>query len=93
MRLPHCSSAPKKQPFVAQAPQQDAAAPAFGAFGAADFGAAQNPGVVYEVRIYSLEAGAEFGSVVRARPVRAAHCLTSIQFSPTSQHLLLAYGR
>jgi activator-of-BECN1-regulated-autophagy protein 1 len=25
--------------------------------------------------------------------VRAAHCLTSIQFSPTSEHVLLAYGR
>ena len=27
------------------------------------------------------------------RSVRAAHCLTSIQFSPTSEHVLLAYGR
>lgn len=28
-----------------------------------------------------------------ARAVRAAHNLTSIQFSPTSEHILLAYGR
>lgn len=48
---------------------------------------------VHQVRIYSLEAGPGFGAVLRARPVRAAHCLTSIQFSPTSEHLLLAYGR
>jgi hypothetical protein len=31
--------------------------------------------------------------VLAARAVRAAHCLTSIQFSPTSEHLMLAYGR
>ncbi|XP_075487100.1 uncharacterized protein LOC142526524 [Primulina tabacum] len=48
--------------------------------------------VVYELRIYSLEAAA-FGSVLASRAIRAAHCLTSIQFSPTSEHLLLAYGR
>lgn len=28
-----------------------------------------------------------------SRAIRAAHCLTSIQFSPTSEHILLAYGR
>ncbi|GFP81962.1 activating molecule in becn1-regulated autophagy protein 1 [Phtheirospermum japonicum] len=48
--------------------------------------------VVYELRIYSLEE-ATFGSVLASRAIRAAHCLTSIQFSPTSEHLLLAYGR
>ncbi|CAN4107116.1 unnamed protein product [Withania somnifera] len=48
--------------------------------------------VMYELRIYSLEE-ATFGSVLAAREIRAAHCLTSIQFSPTSEHLLLAYGR
>ncbi|GAB2295355.1 hypothetical protein Dimus_029526 [Dionaea muscipula] len=48
--------------------------------------------VIYELRIYSLEE-ATFGMVLASRPVRAAHCLTSIQFSPTSEHLLLAYGR
>ncbi|KAM3268127.1 hypothetical protein P3S67_031677 [Capsicum chacoense] len=48
--------------------------------------------VMYELRIYSLE-DATFGSVLAARAIRAAHCLTSIQFSPTSEHLLLAYGR
>jgi activator-of-BECN1-regulated-autophagy protein 1 len=48
--------------------------------------------VLYELRIYSLEE-ATFGSVLSSRAIRAAHCLTSIQFSPTSEHLLLAYGR
>lgn len=48
--------------------------------------------VVYELRIYSLEE-ATFGMVLASRAIRAAHCLTSIQFSPTSEHLLLAYGR
>ncbi|KAL3626064.1 hypothetical protein CASFOL_029613 [Castilleja foliolosa] len=48
--------------------------------------------VVYELRIYSLEE-ATFGSVLASRAIRAAHCLTSIQFSPTSEHLLLSYGR
>ncbi|XWS31350.1 hypothetical protein CRYUN_Cryun23aG0068900 [Craigia yunnanensis] len=48
--------------------------------------------VVYELRIYSLEK-ATFGSVLVSRAIRAAHCLTSIQFSPTSEHILLAYGQ
>ncbi|KAI4342615.1 hypothetical protein MLD38_027221 [Melastoma candidum] len=48
--------------------------------------------IIYELRIYSLEE-ATFGMVLASRPIRAAHCLTSIQFSPTSEHLLLAYGR
>ncbi|GAB4843685.1 hypothetical protein Ancab_013649 [Ancistrocladus abbreviatus] len=48
--------------------------------------------VMYELRIYSLEE-ATFGLVLASRAIRAAHCLTSIQFSPTSEHLLLAYGR
>ncbi|CAM6003226.1 unnamed protein product, partial [Sphagnum balticum] len=48
--------------------------------------------VIYELRVYSLEE-ATFGQVLASRAVRAAHCLTSIQFSPTSGHLLLAYGR
>lgn len=48
--------------------------------------------VIYELRVYSLEE-ATFGLVLASRAVRAAHCLTSIQFSPTSEHLLLAYGR
>ncbi|GMH20069.1 hypothetical protein Nepgr_021910 [Nepenthes gracilis] len=48
--------------------------------------------VMYELRIYSLEK-ATFGWVLASRAIRAAHCLTSIQFSPTSEHLLLAYGR
>eukprot|EP00898_Chlorokybus_atmophyticus_P003935 jgi/Chlat1/4542/Chrsp29S04591 len=52
-----------------------------------------NPnGLVYELRVYSLEQ-ASFGAVLAAVAVRAAHCLTSIQFSPSSRHLLLAYGR
>ncbi|XP_050375456.1 uncharacterized protein LOC126792968 [Argentina anserina] len=48
--------------------------------------------VMYELRIYSLEE-ATFGKVLASRAIRAAHCLTSIQFSPTSEHILLAYGR
>ncbi|XP_010274964.1 PREDICTED: uncharacterized protein LOC104610171 [Nelumbo nucifera] len=48
--------------------------------------------VMYELRIYSLEE-ATFGAVLASRAIRAAHCLTSIQFSPTSEHILLAYGR
>ncbi|XP_042026361.1 uncharacterized protein LOC121773545 isoform X2 [Salvia splendens] len=48
--------------------------------------------VMYELRIYSLEKST-FGSVLASRAIRAAHCLTSIQFSPNSEHLLLAYGR
>ena len=47
---------------------------------------------MYELRIYSMEPGS-FGSVVRSRQVKAPHCITSIQFSPTSEHLLIAYGR
>lgn len=48
--------------------------------------------IMYELRIYSLESPT-FGSVLVSRAIRAAHCLTSIQFSPTSEHILLAYGR
>uniref|UniRef100_A0A1J3IVQ8 Activating molecule in BECN1-regulated autophagy protein 1 n=1 Tax=Noccaea caerulescens TaxID=107243 RepID=A0A1J3IVQ8_NOCCA len=48
--------------------------------------------VIYELRVYSLEKES-FGSVLVSRAIRAAHCLTSIQFSPTSEHMLLAYGR
>ena len=49
-------------------------------------------GIIYEVRVYSLEA-ASLGQVLHAKQIKAAHCLTSVQFSPTSEHLLLAYGR
>ena len=48
--------------------------------------------LIYELRIYSVERGT-FGEVVQSQIIRAAHCLTCIQFSPTSEHLLLAYGR
>ena len=48
--------------------------------------------VVFEVRVMSMD-GSSFGEVVRARRVRAAHCLTSVQFSPTGEHILLAYGK
>lgn len=47
---------------------------------------------VYELRLIAL-AGAELGNVLASCPVRAAHCLTSIQMSPTGRHLVLAYGR
>lgn len=49
-------------------------------------------GIIYEVRVYSLEAGT-LGQVLHSKQIKAAHCLTSVQFSPTSEHLLLAYGR
>ena len=48
--------------------------------------------LIYELRVYSVERGT-FGEVVQSQIIRAAHCLTCIQFSPTSEHLLLAYGR
>lgn len=48
--------------------------------------------VVFEVRVMSMD-GSSLGEVVRARRVRAAHCLTSVQFSPTGDHILLAYGK
>lgn len=48
--------------------------------------------IMYELRVYSL-AEATFGLVLASRAIRSAHCLTSIQFSPMSEHILLAYGR
>ncbi|KAF3502550.1 hypothetical protein F2Q69_00041535 [Brassica cretica] len=48
--------------------------------------------VIYELRVYSLQKES-FGSVLVSREIRAANCLTSIQFSPTSEHIMLAYGR
>ena len=47
---------------------------------------------IYELRVYSLQKR-NFGEVLSARRIRAAHCLTSVQFSPTSEHVLVAYGR
>ena len=43
--------------------------------------------------MYSLEPGEGFGEVLSARAIRAAHCLTSVQFSPDGEHVLVAYGR
>jgi activating molecule in BECN1-regulated autophagy protein 1 len=48
--------------------------------------------VVFEVRIISMD-GVNYGSTVKAKRIRAAHCLTSVQFSPTSEHILLGYGK
>jgi activator-of-BECN1-regulated-autophagy protein 1 len=48
--------------------------------------------LVFEVRILALD-GALFGKIMNARRVKAAHCLTSVQFSPAGDHLLLAYGK
>ena len=48
--------------------------------------------ITYELRVLSVEP-ATFGQVIVAKNLSAAHCLTSIQFSPTSQHVLVAYGR
>lgn len=47
---------------------------------------------ICELRVYSIDSQ-NFGQVMSARAIKAAHCLTSIQFSPTSEHVLLAYGR
>ena len=58
--------------------------------GAPRHGAPQR--VVFEVRVLSMD-GPSLGEVVRARRVRAAHCLTSVQFSPTGDHILMAYGK
>eukprot|EP00798_Chlamydomonas_sp_ICE-L_P025993 gene25993-11683_t len=46
----------------------------------------------YELRLYSMD-GPSFGQVIAARPIHAAHCITSVQLSPTSDHVLVAYGR
>jgi activator-of-BECN1-regulated-autophagy protein 1 len=48
--------------------------------------------VVFEVRVFSME-GPRVGGVVAAKRIRAAHCLTSVQFSPAGDHVLLAYGK
>lgn len=48
--------------------------------------------IVFEIRVISVD-GPDFGAVLRAKRVRAAHCLTSVQFSPAGDHLLLAYGK
>jgi hypothetical protein len=48
--------------------------------------------LVYELRVLAL-AGPAPGTVLRAQRLCAAQCLTSLQFSPTCEHLLLAYGR
>ncbi|RDY07647.1 Activating molecule in BECN1-regulated autophagy protein 1, partial [Mucuna pruriens] len=81
--LPHIEADPGLQTLVHQEPGV-ATSPTRHPFSAHQ--------VMYELRIYSLEE-ATFGSVLVSRAIRAAHCLTSIQFSPTSEHILLAYGR
>jgi activator-of-BECN1-regulated-autophagy protein 1 len=48
--------------------------------------------VVFEVRMISLD-GPDYGKPVKSRRVRAAQCLTSVQFSPTSEHILIGYGK
>ncbi|XP_051127767.1 uncharacterized protein LOC127249141 isoform X3 [Andrographis paniculata] len=48
--------------------------------------------ITYELKIYSLDE-ATFGLVLNTRPIKAAAYLISIQFSPTSEHLLLVYGQ
>ena len=52
----------------------------------------QIPDLVYELRVYSLDNDT-FGEVLCARAIRAAHCLTSVQFSPDGSHVMVAYGR
>ena len=46
----------------------------------------------YELQVFSLLAS-NFGQVIASRPVLCANCLTSVQFSPCSEHILIAYGR
>lgn len=46
----------------------------------------------YELKVISLESET-FGDVIRSRPISAGHCLTSVQFSPGSDMILLSYGR
>jgi hypothetical protein len=36
---------------------------------------------------------AALGRLLRARPIRAGHCLTTVQYSPTGAHIMIAYGR
>ncbi len=48
--------------------------------------------VVFEVRVISLDSP-DYGKPVKSRRVRAAQCLTSVQFSPTSEHILIGYGK
>ena len=50
------------------------------------------PLLQHEVQVLSLEQASR-GEVLARAPVQAAHCLTSVQFSPSSRFLLLAYGR
>jgi len=46
----------------------------------------------HEARVYSLAPGACSGALLAARSVAAGSRVTSLQFSPTSLLLLLAYG-
>jgi activator-of-BECN1-regulated-autophagy protein 1 len=48
--------------------------------------------VVFEVRMISFD-GMDYGQPIRAKRIRAAQCLTSVQFSPTSDHILIGYGK
>ena len=48
--------------------------------------------LMYELRVYSLEPS-RYGEVLAAAPIRAAQCVTSVQFSPTSERILVAYGK
>lgn len=54
--------------------------------------AGQQSGFNYELRVISLEA-LTFGEVLQSRSISAGHCLTSVQFSPGSDMILLSYGR
>eukprot|EP00210_Caulerpa_lentillifera_P007079 g6772.t1 len=52
----------------------------------------QQQGFNYELRVVSLEK-LTFGKVLQSRYISAGHCLTSVQFSPGSDMILLSYGR
>jgi activator-of-BECN1-regulated-autophagy protein 1 len=47
----------------------------------------------HELRLFCTAPGRAWGAVLAARPLAAPQCLTSIQFSPTGEHVLVAYGR
>ena len=49
-------------------------------------------GFLYELRVISLEKQ-NFGEILRSRQISAGHCLTSVQFSPGSDMILLSYGK
>lgn len=48
--------------------------------------------VSYELRVYSLRR-VDFSCLLASANAKAPSCLTSVQFSPSSAHVVVAYGR